>query len=255
MSGSPSACEFLPRPDGERIAYCRIAGAAPGILWLGGFKADMGGTKAAHLAGWAALQGLAYTAFDHYGHGRSSGVFAEGTIGRYRQDALAILDEITPGPQLLVGSSMGGWIALLVALARPERIAGLVLIAPATDFTEDLIWAQASPEIRREILENGVWYRPSTYDPEPYPITRQLIEEARAHLLLRGRIALSAPVHILHGTKDEDIPIERSLLLADRLASPDVIVESIELGDHRLSRPADLGRLEAAVGRLALRGK
>lgn len=255
MKDAPADYQFLPRPDGERIAYRQITGRGPGILWLSGFRADTGGTKAAHLAGWAARRGLAFTAFDYFGHGRSSGDFAAGTIGHWLADTLAILDDVTKGPQLLVGSSMGGWLALLVARTRPERVAGLVLIAPAINFTEDLIWGRATPEIRREIMENGVWYRPSAYDPQPYPITRDLIEEGRVHLLPWGRIRLSCPVHILHGKKDEDIPFERSRLLADQLASPDVILESIELGDHRLSKPEDLARLEQAVGRLAKLGE
>jgi pimeloyl-ACP methyl ester carboxylesterase len=252
MNASPGRVpEFLQRPDGARIAYQRIAGASPGFLWLCGFKSDMGGTKAVHLADWARREGRAFTAFDYYGHGRSSGDFAHGTIGRWRDDALAALDQLTSGPQILVGSSMGGWIALLLALARPELVHGLVLIAPAVDFTTDLIWARAAPEIRAEILEKGVWLRPSAYDASPVPITRTLIEEAKLHLLLGTPIELSCPVHILHGTRDPDIPPERSLLLAERLASARPIVEFIEAGDHRLSTPADLARLEAAIARLA----
>ncbi|MFO1187208.1 MAG: alpha/beta hydrolase [Alphaproteobacteria bacterium] len=240
---------FLPRPEGERIAYRRIAGLGPGILWLSGFKSDMSGLKAEHMAGVAAREGIAFTAFDYYGHGASSGDFAQGTIGHWREDALAVLDEVAPEAQILVGSSMGGWIALLVALARPARVRGLVLIAPATDFTEDLLWSHA--EIREAILQKGYWTRPSAYGLAPYPITRELVEEARAHLLLRAPIGISAPVHILHGTKDPDIPWERSRLLAERLASARPIVDFIEAGDHRLSTPADLARLERAVLALA----
>lgn len=248
-----SAVTFLPRPDGEKIAFRRIAGDGPGILWLSGFHSDMSGLKAQHLAAVAAREVRAFTAFDYYGHGASSGDFARGTIGHWKADALAVLDQVTHGPQILVGSSMGGWIALLVALTRRERIAGMVLIAPATDFTEDLIWARASPSVREEILRKGYWMRPSAYGLAPYPITKELIQEARGHLLLRAPIDISAPVHILHGTKDPDIPPERSRRLAERLASARPIVDFIEAGDHRLSTPADLGRIERAVLALARR--
>lgn len=252
MTGSdPFPIEFLPRPGGERVAYRRIAGRAPGIFWLPGFKSDMSGLKAQHLARAAAREGLAFTAFDYFGHGASSGDFAQGTIGRWKADALAVLDEVTQERQVLVGSSMGGWIALLAALARPERIHALVLIAPAADFTEDLVWARLPPESRREILRKGYFMRPSAYGLAPYPITRALLEEARSHLLLRAPIGISAPVHIVHGTQDPDIPWERSRLLAERLASARPIVDFIEAGDHRLSTPADLARIEGAVLALA----
>ncbi len=192
----------LARAAGEHIAYLRREGKTPGVVWLGGFHSDMAGTKAEALDAWAARpprverpsraerppprRGRAYVRFDYFGHGLSSGAFRDGTISRWRDDALAVLDELCTGPQVLVGSSMGGWIALLVALARPEKVAGLLLIAPASDFTETLVWQQMTPDVQLEIMEKGEWQRPSLYDEESYPITRTLIEDGRKHLVLRG---------------------------------------------------------------------
>jgi pimeloyl-ACP methyl ester carboxylesterase len=241
--------EYLSRPDGERIAYSRIAGREPGVLWLSGFRSDLTGNKARHLAAWARRTDRAFLAFDYFGHGASSGDFAAGTIGRWRGDGLAALDELAQGPQILVGSSMGGWIALLLALARRHRIEGLILIAPAHDFTQDLIAARATAEMRAAWALSGVWRRPSAYG-EPDPITLRLIEEGRRHLLGAAPIAISCPVHILHGMADPDIPFARSIELAGRLESQDVLVELIKAGDHRLSTKSDLERLELAVERL-----
>lgn len=241
---------FLDRPGGERLAYRKLEGVAPGLLWLSGFGSDMGGIKASHLAGWAAACGRSYLAFDYSGHGASSGAFAQGTIGGWRDDALFVFDHLTTGPQILVGSSMGGWIALLLALARPERVHGLVLVAPAPDFTEDLIFARATQEMHADWAATGVWHRPSAYGA-PQAISRRLIEEARAHLLLRGPIKVNCPVHILHGLRDPDIPFERSLLLAEKLESSRVLVEFIKSGDHRLSTAEDLERLTLAAQAMA----
>jgi pimeloyl-ACP methyl ester carboxylesterase len=210
----------------------------------------MSGTKASYLADWAKREGRAYLAFDYFGHGASSGDFLEGTIGRWRDDGLGVLDQLATGPQVLVGSSMGGWIALLLALARPDRVKALVLIAPAPDFTEDLICAAATPQIRESWARTGVWERPSDYG-EPYPITLSLIEEARSHLLLRGPIRVACPTYILHGMKDADVPYRRSLDLAERLESESVLVEFIKSGDHRLSTRADLERIAEIVARAA----
>jgi pimeloyl-ACP methyl ester carboxylesterase len=235
--------ETLLREDGETIAYLRRDGKPPNVVWLGGFKSDMRGTKAEALDGWAARRGHAYLRFDYFGHGRSSGQFRNGTISRWRDDALAVLDRLTQGPQILVGSSMGAWVALLVARLRPERVAGLLLLAPAADFTESLVWARMSPEIRREVMEKGEWQRPSAYGDGPYPITRALIEDGRKHMVLGGPILLDCPVHILQGMQDPDVPWQHAMKLAEHL-SGNAIVTLIKQGDHRLSTPADLKRIE-----------
>ena len=217
------------RHDGETIAYLQRPGKSPGVIWLGGFHSDMLGTKAAALDAWAARNDRAFLRFDYFGHGKSSGNFREGTISRWRDDALAVLDELTQGPQVLVGSSMGAWIALLAALMRPDRIAALLLIAPAPDFTERLIWARMPEEIRTRIQQKGEWLRPSIYDDGPYPITLRLIEDGRQHLLLGAPITIDCPVHILHGMRDPDVPWAYAIELAERL-SRNTIVTLIKHG-------------------------
>lgn len=241
----------LARPGNHELAFAKQGGNGPAIVWLGGFKSDMTGTKAAHLADWAQRTGRAFVRFDYFGHGASSGDFREGTISRWLDDALAVIDALTEGPLVLVGSSMGGWIATLAALRRPARIQGIVYIAPALDMTEALMWAQFTPEIRNEIETSGEWSRPSAYDPVPYPITARLIEDGRKHLLLGGPIGLDCPVRILHGEDDPDVPWRHSLKLIDALTGRDVVLSLIKGGDHRLSTPADLARLEAMVAELA----
>ena len=232
--------------DGETIAYLRRAGKRPEILWLGGFKSDMGGNKAQALDEWAARRGQAYVRFDYFGHGASSGQFADGTISRWLEDALAVLDRVSEGPQVLVGSSMGAWIALLAARARPEKVGALLLIAPAADFTEALIWARMSPQMRSEVMEKGFWLRPSAYDDGPYPITRRLIEDGRKHLLLGGPIQIDVPVHIVQGMQDPDVPWQHAMTLMERLSGNPVLT-LIKQGDHRLSTPSDLLRIEHAL--------
>ncbi|HYM17229.1 MAG TPA: alpha/beta hydrolase [Micropepsaceae bacterium] len=243
------AVQRLKREDGETIAYLQRAGKTPGVLWLGGFHSDMSGTKAQALDAWAAEHGQAYTRFDYFGHGQSSGAFRDGTISRWRDDALAVLDRLTSGPQLLVGSSMGAWIALLVARLRPERLHALLLLAPAPDFTEDLMWAEMEPEVRREIMGKGEWQRPSAYGEEPYPITRALIEDGRSNLVLQGPIELPCPVRILQGLKDPDVPWQHALKLVERLSGNPVIT-LIKQGDHRLSTPSDIRRMYEALDAL-----
>jgi pimeloyl-ACP methyl ester carboxylesterase len=238
--------EKLLREDGETIAYLRREGKRPQVLWLGGFKSDMGGIKAERLDAWAAKKGQAYLRFDYYGHGSSSGAFRKGTISRWRDDGLVVLDRLCDGPQILVGSSMGAWIALLVARLRPERIAGLLLIAPAPDFTEKLIWARLSPDARREIMEKGEWQRPSAYEDGPYPITRGLIEDGRRNLVLKAPIALDCPVRILQGMRDPDVPWQHAMeLLACLSGNP--VITLVKNGDHRLSTREDLRRMEHAL--------
>jgi pimeloyl-ACP methyl ester carboxylesterase len=238
----------------RRIAVCQREGAPPGLFWLGGFKSDMRGTKAEALDLWARDHGRAVTRFDYSGHGESGGDFTEGTIGRWLEDSLAVLDACCRGPQVAIGSSMGGWLALLMTreLARRAQpavaqIAGLVLIAPAVDFTEELMWKRFPPEVKREIEQTGSWQRPSQYSEEPYPITQRLIEEGRNHLLLGGMIETGCPVRVLQGVQDPDVPWQHAVELVSRFARDDVVLTMVKDGDHRLSRPEDIERLLAAV--------
>ncbi|HYE51456.1 MAG TPA: alpha/beta hydrolase [Azospirillaceae bacterium] len=235
---------------GATIAYRRSPGRGPGIVFLGGFKSDMTGTKAVALETFARREGRAFVRFDYQGHGASSGAFRDGTVGTWAEDAVAVLDHLTEGPQVLVGSSMGGWLMLLAALARPDRVAGLVGIAPAPDFTERLIWDRLDAETRGILLRDRVWIEPSSYDPAGYPITLDLIEEGRRHLLLGRPVPLSCPVRLLHGQRDPDVPWQVSLDLARDLASDDVRVTLVKDGDHRLSRPQDIGLLTRTVAEL-----
>jgi pimeloyl-ACP methyl ester carboxylesterase len=241
----------LLRDDGETLAYLERSGQeGAGVLWLGGFKSEMTGIKAACLDRWAERTNTRFVRFDYFGHGQSSGAFESGTVTRWRDDALAILDRVTHRPQVLVGSSMGAWIAVLAALARPERVAGLVLIAPAVDFTEALIWQRAPEDIRHAIMEYGVWHRPSAYDPAPYPITRTLIEDGRKHLLLNADIAVTCPVRILQGMADPDVPWSHAVRLAERLQSNDLVITIVKDADHRLSDGANLARLTSMIEEL-----
>jgi pimeloyl-ACP methyl ester carboxylesterase len=239
----------------RRIAVRARSGEGPGLFWLGGFNSDMKGTKAVALEAWAAERRRACVRFDYSGHGESGGRFVDGTIGRWLEDSTAVFSQFCHGPQVVVGSSMGGWMALLLAreLARQPRgdatLAGLVLIAPAPDFTEELMWKGFSPEARRDIEEKGVWLRPSDYG-EPYPITRALIEEGRNHLLLGSAITTGCPVRILQGAQDPDVPWQHAFALAHRLPTEDVVLTMIQDGDHRLSRPQDIARIIAAVAEI-----
>lgn len=244
----------LARGDGESLAYQRATPALPagptGLVWLGGFKSDMTGTKASALAEWATENRRAFLRFDYFAHGASSGDFRQATVGRWLDDALAAFDRLTSGSQVLVGSSMGGWMALLVALARPERVKALVLIAPAPDFTEELMWKGFSQEVRDTLQREGIYRRPSEYDDEPYEITMKLIEEGRAHLLLDKKIPLTLPVRILQGMNDADVPWSHAMRLVEALQSEDVTITLTKAGDHRLSTPADIARLTREIGLL-----
>jgi len=238
---------FLERRDGERVAWKKVDGAGPAVVWLGGFKSDMAGTKAQALAEWATAAGRGYVRFDYFGHGESSGAFAQGTITRWREDALAVLEALTSGDLVLVGSSMGGWIGCLVALAAPERVKAMVLIAPAADFTEKLMAPEIPPEGRAALAADGVWLRPSEYG-DPYPISRSLLEDGARWSILGGEpIPLTMPVRILQGAEDPDVPWRHALELAQSLKGDDVVFTLIKDGDHRLSRPQDIARLIAAV--------
>ena len=252
-----NSLKFLPVGEGGQrraIAVRALAGASPGLFWLGGYKSDMKGTKAQALADWAAQRDRACVRFDYSGHGESEGAFTDGTIGRWLDESLVVFDACCRGPQVLVGSSMGGWLALLMVRALRSRrelgavtVAGLVLIAPAIDFTEELMWKRFTPEIRRELETTGVWKRPSQYSPEPYLVTRQLIEDGRNHLLLGDMIETGCPVRILQGVMDPDVPWQHAKALIARFACDDVVLTLVKDGDHRLSRPEDIERLIAAV--------
>jgi pimeloyl-ACP methyl ester carboxylesterase len=240
----------------RRIAVRARAGGSPGLFWLGGFKSDMQGTKAIALDTWAGEQKRACIRFDYSGHGESGGSFVDGTIGRWLEESVAVFEQFCNGPQVAIGSSMGGWMALLLARELARRpagrasLAGLVLIAPAPDFTEELMWKGFSPQIRQEIETRGVWLRPSEYG-EPYPITRTLIEEGRNHLLLGSAIEVGCPIRILQGAQDPDVPWRHAFALAHRLPVDDVVLTVIQDGDHRLSRPQDIARMLAAVAEIA----
>jgi pimeloyl-ACP methyl ester carboxylesterase len=244
----------LPEPSflsirDRRLAYHRLDGRDPTVLFCGGFTSDMDGTKALALERWCRAEGRSYVRFDYSGHGQSEGRFEDGTIGRWTEDALAIVDRVVSGPLIVVGSSMGGWIMLLVALARPERIQALLGIAAAPDFTEDLLLPRASEEQRRDLAEQGFWMQLSDYGA-PYPVTAGLLEDGRRHLLLRDSIAITCPVHLLHGQRDPDVPWQTALRLAERLQSEDVTIELIKAGDHRLSSAPNIARIVAVLARL-----
>jgi pimeloyl-ACP methyl ester carboxylesterase len=256
--------------DRRAIAIRATEGASQktpaGLVWLGGYKSDMQGTKAIALADWAANNGRACLRFDYSGHGESGGAFTDGTISRWLAESLMVFDACCRGPQILIGSSMGGWLALLLIRELRRRpppfpppqagegrvgvaasVAGVVLIAPAVDFTEELMWKRFTPEIKRELAETGLWKRPSQYSDEPYLVTRQLIEDGRNNLLLGGTIETGCAVRILQGVEDPDVPWQHAKALVARLACDDVVLTLIKDGDHRLSRPEDIARLIAAV--------
>jgi pimeloyl-ACP methyl ester carboxylesterase len=241
---------YLALPDGARIAYRHIDGTAPGILFCSGFNSDMQGNKALALDAWCVAEGRQFTRFDYFGHGLSSGRVEEGCIGRWRDDAVAVLDHLTLGPQLVVGSSMGGWIMLLLAMARSERVLGLVGLAAAPDFTARLRDSLTEAQ-RGQLADTGYADLPNCYDDgEPYRIGRLLLEEGSNHLLLGKEIPLDLPVRLIHGQRDEDVPWQLALTLADNLRSTDVEVQLVKDGDHRLSEPADLQRLGKTVAQL-----
>ncbi|PZO55163.1 MAG: alpha/beta hydrolase [Alphaproteobacteria bacterium] len=237
--------------DGVRLAVERQTGRAPTFVWLGGFKSDMAGTKAEALARWAEARGQGFVRFDYFGHGQSGGAFEDGTISRWLDDVLAVIDRLTDGPLVLVGSSMGGWLALLAARQRPARIASLLLIAPAADFTERLIWDGMSADEQARLMAEGRLLEPSQYSPEPNVITRALIEDGRTHLLMDQPYPFAGAVRILQGSADPDVPEAHVRTLAALIESPDLAFDLIPDGDHRLSRPQDLERLLAHAEALA----
>jgi pimeloyl-ACP methyl ester carboxylesterase len=246
----PPQLAFAGRADGARIAYYRSPGRTPGVMFLTGYASDMAGQKAVRLDAHCRARGQAFVRFDYRGHGASSGAFTDGTIGGWADDAVFVLDHLTEGPQVLVGSSLGGWLMLLAARARPKRIAGLIGIASAPDFTEDVIPAVLSPSERETLARDGVVPLASPYDPEPTLVTARILEDGRRHLVLRAPIPLACPVRLIHGLDDPDVPWRTSLRLAERLDSTDVEVTLVKAAGHRMSAPADLDRLCQTLDRL-----
>jgi pimeloyl-ACP methyl ester carboxylesterase len=248
-----SSPSILAREDGATIAYRATAGKTPGVMFLTGYKSDMGGGKALFLEDLCRRRGTAFTRFDYQGHGLSSGAFTDGTIGLWTADAVAVLDAVTEGPQVLVGSSMGGWIMLLAALERPQRVAGLIGIAAAADFTEDLMPGRLTAEQKAALERDGVIYAPNPYGPEPTPIAKKFIDEGRDHLVLRQRLPLACPTRLIHGMRDADVPWQTSLRLCQMLNAEDVELFLDKDGEHRLSEPHDLDRLGFIVESLLTR--
>lgn len=258
MNVSPAypLIQFLKLKKGNEnfIAYNRFDKKnknLPEVLFLGGFKSDMMGTKATFLAELCQKRGQTFTRFDYSGHGQSSGEFSFGTIGGWLADTLSVIDQVTKGPLILVGSSMGGWLMCLAALARPDRIHGLVGIASAPDFTEELIWAALTNSQRQAFLSQGIIQAPSQYENQGFPITLHLVEEGRSHLILPRPIPINCPVHLIHGDNDRDVPAKLSQRLAHNIQSTDVTLTLIKGGDHRLNTPLALGRLASLINELS----
>lgn len=260
----PDPHDTLPQSDpgdtgAGRVAYRHLprnaradgaskSGGRPDILFCGGFHSNMDGGKASYLHAQCAAAGRGFTRFDYRGHGLSDGRFADGTIGDWAADARLVMDRVCQGPQIVVGSSMGAWMALLLARDRPLRVAGLILIAPATDFPRRLMLPQLPADARAALETDGVWYRPSEFEDDPYPITKRLIDESAAHELLSGPpIRIDGPVRILHGTQDEVVPLAHAQMVADWVDAETVTLDVIQGGDHRLSEPDDLAHLWRAV--------
>lgn len=247
MSADSEKPRTLTRPDGATIAYHVVQGRTPTVVFFGGFRSDMTGTKAMALDAWARRTGQGYVRFDYFAHGRSSGDFHDGTIGRWLDDSLTVVDTVTTGKLVLIGSSMGGWLSLLVARDRPARVSGWIGIAVAPDFTEELMLTRLSADQLASLKRDGILRRPSRYSDEPDILTWRLIEEGRKHLVLRAPLRIAGPVHLFHGLKDPDVPWELSQRVLQHIESPDVAATFTKDGDHRLSTPPDIARLLAAV--------
>lgn len=241
---------YLSTPDGEKIAYKKTDGAGPVFIWCGGLKSDMEGGKAIHLHDWAIKQGQSYIRFDYFGHGVSSGEFRDGTVSRWSSDVVQVIDELAEGNVILVGSSMGGWASLLAALKRPDRVMGLLLIAPAPDFTQKLTWEDWTDEQRETLRRDGIVFVPSDYD-EPYEYSRILMEDGKANQILDAPINFEGPVRILQGAADSVVPWEYSRRILDVITSEDVEYTLVKNGDHSLSSPTDLERLVRAAKELS----
>jgi pimeloyl-ACP methyl ester carboxylesterase len=241
---------YIEKSDGAKIAYHKLSGEGPGIVFFGGLASDMSGTKALAIENFARSSGQAFLRFDYQGHGRSSGEFKDGTISKWLSDSIAIINAQTNGPQIFVGSSMGGWISLLAALQCPNRVAALVGIASAPDFTEDLMWDKFDEPIRNKLQKDGMCFEPTEYADNPYVVTLQLIDDGRKHLLLREKLTISIPIRLLHGMADVDVPYQLSIRLAEHIDTEDVEVTLIKGGDHRLSTEKDLAILMRVIEKL-----
>jgi len=238
--------EFFVTDTGRRIAYRKTAGKDPGVVFLGGFMSDMAGTKALALEAWAQAHGRAFLRFDYSGHGQSSGAFTDGCIGDWAADARAVIEAVTQGPQVFVGSSMGGWISAILIREMPQKVAGFVGIAAAPDFTEDSMWRDFSEDDRARLMEAGLVHLPSDYG-DPYPITRRLIEDGRANLVLRSALNMPFPVRLLQGTEDEDVERAVALRLLDHIEGDDVRLTFVKGADHRFSSPDCLALVTRSV--------
>ncbi len=239
--------DYIETNEGRRIAYHKTEGRLPTVIFCGGYMSDMEGTKALFLEKTCAELGLSYIRFDYSGHGNSSGEFVDGTIGAWKNDALAVIDQVAVGPMIVVGSSMGGWVGLLVTLARKERVKAFVGIAAAPDFTRELMWEKYSPSIRETLKTEGIYLEPSDYSDEPYKVSYALIQDGENHILLNKPIAIDCPVRLFHGLQDTDVPSEYSTRIAEKVTSEDVIISFNKAGDHRLSSDPDLERLKQAL--------
>lgn len=238
-------------PDGSELAYHKTDGSQPGVIFLGGFRSDMTGTKAVALEEYCKERGQQFIRFDYFGHGQSSGAFVEGTIGRWADNVVTVLDELAgDDPQILVGSSMGGWLMLLAALKRPKKVAALLGIASAPDFTELLMWDKFDPKQQEELREKGIIELPNCYDDEPYKITLNLIAESGEHLVLDAPINIKCPVTLIHGMQDEDVPWEFSMTLNEKILSKEVKTLLVEDGDHRMSSEKHLNIITKHLERL-----
>ncbi len=249
MGREPS---FLIGNEGRKIAYHKMDGqnrddGVPTVVFCGGYMSDMEGTKALFLENVCKEIDFAYVRFDYSGHGRSSEKFIDGTIGKWRDDALSVIDQVIEGPVIIVGSSMGGWIGLLVSLARKERTKAFIGIAAAPDFTRELMWEKYSDAIKNKLKAEGIYLEPSDYSDEPYKVSYALIQDGEDHILLNRPIELNCPIRLFHGLKDEDVPSEYSSRIAQKVTSDDVIISFNKSGDHRLSTDADLERLRQAL--------
>ncbi|WP_323784939.1 alpha/beta hydrolase [Thalassovita sp.] len=249
-----SDASFITTAQGRRIAYEKTDGQGPVVIFCSGLKSDMEGTKAVHLEAWAKARGQAYIRFDYSGHGRSSGEFADGSIGDWHEDTLAVVEQLTEGPIVVVGSSMGGWQALLLARAIPDRIAGMVTIAAAPDFTEDGYWASFTDAQKSELNSQGFVRMPSDYD-EDYIISKRLIEEGRDRLVLREPLRMNFPVRFLQGTEDTSVPTETAVRLLDHAEGDDIRLTLVKGADHRFSDPDCLTLIEKSVEKVLARAK
>lgn len=238
--------DTLDLPDGRRLAFHRTPGTGPGVVFLGGYRSDMTGTKAMFLEDWARARGRAFLRFDYTGHGASSGAFEDGALGDWARDAGDAIAALTEGPQILVGSSMGGWIALLLARRIPDRIAGLVGIAAAPDFTQAM-WQGLDAAGRDRLLADGCITEPSAYSDTPYVFTRRLIEDGRANLVLESPLDLPFPVRLLQGSADPEVPVALALRLLEHATCPDLHLTIVKDGDHRLSTPEDLALIATTL--------